>query len=388
VEGFEFGIRTKIVFGKGRFEGSVKQFISSDPTRVLVVVDRHFEWVGRDLAPRSTLYIHDGKEPSFELASDLFRLARGCTRIVGIGGGSVIDLAKVAALAPTNPGELADHITGIRSTNSFENSPVPFMAVPTTAGSGSEVTWVSVLTRAGRKIFINGDSMFPSVAVVDPELTYTLTPEQSAVSGIDAFSHLVECYISTHSNTLTEAFCEKGLALAVNNLVNARNGKEEARDAMCQASLLGGLATRAETVLGHSIGYAITSRKPIAHGIAVGVSLPYVLGYNLPSIKAEKLRTLGRIMLGEAQSEEGFERLLLYRLLKILAELGLPVSLRELTIDHSDLPAMADECVSSYPRLANPKPYDRAAVELILEKMYSGSPFFYQTGVSDNKLRP
>ncbi len=198
--------------------------------------------------------------------------------IVGIGGGSCMDAAKGIAVLATNPGEIGVYMAG----KSLENKPLPNICIPTTSGTGSEVTPYAVFTDREKKSkgAIGFEEIFPRVALVDPELTYTM-PENVIVStGMDVLTHAVEAYLSTESFKMNDMLALHAIEIVRDNLPVARDGDKGAMDAMAYASTLGGIAiAHASTILLHIMAYPLTVYHNIPHGKANAILLPEFLNF-------------------------------------------------------------------------------------------------------------
>lgn len=247
-----------------------------------------------DVGP-STPFIVDG-EPTIETARAgvaAFRDA-GCDLVIGIGGGSVLDTAKaIAALAP-NSGEPLDYLEGLGRGRTLEAPPAPCIAVPTSAGTGSEVTRNAVLGSPAhrRKASLRHPAMLPRVAIVDPELTLTMPPAVTASTGLDALTQLIEPFVSPRATPLTDAFCLDGIARVARALRTAASAQTDdamlaARTDMALASLLGGLAL-ANAGLGVVHGFAapIGGMFPAPHGAVCAAILPHGMTANLRALRA------------------------------------------------------------------------------------------------------
>jgi alcohol dehydrogenase class IV len=174
------------------------------------------------------------------------KAARDCDLVIGLGGGSVLDAGKAIAALVNNPGDVFDYLEVIGKGQPLVNAPLSYIAIPTTAGTGAEVTRNAVLEAPEQsvKISLRSPLMLPRVALVDPELTYNLPPEITASSGLDALTQLIEPFVSTKTNPMTDAICREGMAHAARSLGRAcENGSDkDAREGMSIASLFGGLA--------------------------------------------------------------------------------------------------------------------------------------------------
>jgi alcohol dehydrogenase class IV len=216
--------------------------------------------------------------------------------VIGIGGGSVIDTGKVIAALITNRGELLDYLEVIGRGRPLEQISAPYIAVPTTAGTGAEVTRNSVLESSAHQVKVSMRSplMLPRLAVVDPELTYTMPPNITASTGLDAFTQLLEAFVSRQANPLTDGICREGLRRAAGSLLRAfEDGRDtSAREGMSLASLFGGLAL-ANAKLGavHGIAGPLGGMFKAPHGAICGRLLPFVMEMNLSSLQMRELES-------------------------------------------------------------------------------------------------
>ena len=293
---FEFATAARIVFGAGTFAqlaGIAAQF----GKRPLVVTGKHprFSIAGQLFAV--------AKEPTIDLIREgvaAFRDA-GCDLVIAIGGGSAIDAGKALAAMLTNPGEPLDYLEVVGRGQPVRQPSAPFIAVPTTAGTGSEVTRNAVLAapERGVKASLRSPYMLPRVALVDPELTLDLPPALTASTGLDALTQLIEPYISVRANAMTDLYAVDGLRTAAEALPRAwANGADaEARRGMCWASLLGGLAL-ANAGLGAVHGFAapVGGRFPAPHGAVCAALLAPAMAINVEALRqrAPESRALAR----------------------------------------------------------------------------------------------
>ena len=221
----------------------------------------------------------------------------GATLVIAIGGGSAIDAGKAIAAAAANSGDLLDYLEVIGKGQPLEIAPYPFIAVPTTAGTGSEVTRNAVLgsPEHGVKVSLRSPLMLPRVAIVDPELTVGLPPAITASTGLDALTQLIEPYVSSRANPMTDSFCLDGIRRASASLPRAYQmaATSEARTGMAWASLLGGLAL-ANAGLGVVHGFAapIGGMFDAPHGAVCAALLPAGMRANIDgAARARRRRT-------------------------------------------------------------------------------------------------
>jgi alcohol dehydrogenase class IV len=215
----------------------------------------------------------------------------GCELVIAIGGGSVIDAGKAIAALLTNSGALLDYLEVVGEGRPLASPPAPFIAIPTTAGTGSEVTRNAVLGVPGKgvKVSLRSPLMLPAVALVDPELTYDLPPRLTAATGLDALTQCIEPFVSPLANPLSDAVAREGMRRAAGSLRTAfRDGADRAaRREMALASLCGGLAL-ANSKLGAVHGFAapLGGLFPVPHGTACARLLTPVTAANVAALRA------------------------------------------------------------------------------------------------------
>lgn len=276
-------------------------------------------------------------------------LAAGCDMVVAAGGGSALDAGKAIAGVATNGGSARDYLEG----KEIAAPPLPCVAVPTTAGTGSEVTRNAVITdRAGGfKRSIRHRLLIPAVAVVDPELTFSLPPAVTAATGMDALAQLVEPYVSKRSTPLTDALALYGIALVGRSLAAAvRDGRDAgARADMSLASLVSGMAL-ANAGLGaaHALSHPLGVRFGVPHGCGCAILLPRVMAFNAPAAAEKYARVaeaLGEDVRGLAAADAAARAV--ERVRALSAEIGIPAGLSAFGVREEDLPALAREARGS-----------------------------------------
>lgn len=230
-------------------------------------------------------------EPTFDLVREATRLARDmkAVLVVGIGGGSAIDTAKAVAVLATNPGDPLDYVEVIGAGRALSRPALPWIAVPTTAGTGAEVTRNAVIASPDRrvKVSLRSPLMLARAALVDPELTYGLAPGITASSGLDALAQLIEPFVSNRANPVADALCREGMGWAAGCLRRAFERDEPAaREGMSLASLMGGMAL-ANAGLGAVHGFAapIGGEFDAPHGAVCGRLLPAVIDVNIRALR-------------------------------------------------------------------------------------------------------
>lgn len=294
---FEFATANRIVFGAGALR-EISAIAEARNRRTLVVT-------GRDVARAGKLFtllreagtehvtFSVGGEPELSTVERgaQFGRAETCERVIGFGGGSVLDTAKAIAAMMTNDGELLDYLEIIGHGKPLTRQPVSFIAIPTTAGTGSEVTRNAVLASPEHKVKVSLRSplMLARVAIVDPELTYDLPPALTASTGLDALTQLIEPFVCSRANPMTDGWCVDGIARVARSLrtVVLHNGQDKAaREDMALASLFGGLCL-ANAGLGAVHGFAgpIGGMFSAPHGAICAVLLPHVMAANIRALR-------------------------------------------------------------------------------------------------------
>jgi alcohol dehydrogenase class IV len=288
---FEFATAQRILFGAGT-RSEVAPIVAALGKRALVVTGSHVEradGLAAALAARSVGAVRFAVagEPTLEcIAAGLARgRESGCDCVVGWGGGSAIDAAKaIAGLAP-HPGDLLEYVEVVGRARPLPGPGLPCVAVPTTAGTGSEVTRNAVLGCPEQRVkaSVRSPHLLPRAAVVDPELTRDLPPALTATTGLDALTQLIEPYVSIRANPLVDVLCVEGIRRAARSLRRAfEDGSDAgAREDMALASLFGGLAL-ANSGLGAVHGFAapLGGLFPAAHGAVCAALLPHALAVN------------------------------------------------------------------------------------------------------------
>lgn len=315
---FEFATAGRVLFGPGTLR-EVAPAAASLGQRVMVVTGRtgeraeslvdHLDSLGMAI----TTFPVSG-EPTLDTVRSGVDRAReaGCEVVIGYGGGSVIDAGKAIAAMLTNRGDLLDHLEVIGRGEPLTQAPAPYLAVPTTAGTGAEVTRNAVLASPEHrvKVSLRSPLMLPRLAVVDPELTQSLPPQLTAGTGLDALTQLIEPYVCNGPNPITDALCREGMLNAAGALRRAcRDGADSrAREHMSLASLLGGMVL-ANARLGavHGLAGALGGMFPAPHGMICARLLPPVTAANVQALKTraatsptlERFAEVARILTGQ-----------------------------------------------------------------------------------------
>ncbi len=288
--------------------------------------------------------------------------------IIGLGGGSAMDAAKAIALLATNPGRVEDY----EGREKYSSPPLPVLAIPTTCGTGSEVTWVSVITHTGRKfkMSIKGPELFPLVAVVDPDLLLTLPQKLIASTGLDALTHSIEAFTVRQATPFTDIFAREAFSLIITSIEDAWKDirkNSEARSKIMLGSTLAGIAFCASDVGSvHCLSEALGSLYDIPHGVANSLFLPFVMEFNLPFAKS-RYAQLGWLAGIKAQDEEESSKVLIQRIKDLSQNLGIP-TLRELGIKRECFLEIAKKAFENNSNSSNPREADIEDYVKILER--------------------
>jgi alcohol dehydrogenase class IV len=288
---FEFATAGRILFGPGTARHAAAA-AGSLGARPLVVTGASPERAAPLVAALNYASFPIAGEPTIAAIRAGAEMARaaGCDLVVAVGGGSAIDSGKALAALLTNPGDPLDYLEVVGRGQPLSYPAAPCIAIPTTAGTGSEVTRNAVLASPehGVKASLRSAHMLPRLAIVDSELTLDLPPQITAATGLDALTQLIEPYVSLRANIMTDLFCIEGIRRAAAALPRAwENGhNREAREEMSMASLLGGLAL-ANAGLGavHGFAAAIGGMFPAPHGGICAAVLPHAMAVNIAALR-------------------------------------------------------------------------------------------------------
>jgi len=374
---FSFTGAKKIVFGRGQFASLPEHLRELKITRPLVVLDRNLalggfgERLSGLLEPakvRYTLFDKTEPEPPLELADEGAKLAlKGkCDGVIGIGGGSAMDLAKAVAVLTANKAK-AETFLGL---GKVPGPGLPKIMIPTTAGTGSEVTFTAVFIRKKlkKKEGMNSPYLYPELALLDPELTLSLPPHPTAATGIDALCHAIESYTSINASPMSEVMSLEAIRLISDNLRTAvHDGANiEAREAVLLGSLYAGLGlANAGVTAVHSLSYPLGGKYGVSHGLANTVMLPRVMAFNLPGA-LEKFVDIAEVM-GEVVDDLPLREaayLSVEAVESLIEDCGIYTTLEELEIPQSEFPELAKVAMTVARPLAN-NPCKMTAEEMV-----------------------
>jgi alcohol dehydrogenase class IV len=377
---FELSVPEKIIFGKGSL-ARLGQLVSGFGNRALIVhganSDRARSVEGLLAKSTTTLY-PVRNEPTIEDIANGVEEAktREVTLVIGIGGGSAIDAAKAISGLASNTGDILEYLEVIGRGNPLTRAGLPCVAIPTTAGTGAEVTKNAVIASLEHQVKVSLRSPFllPRIALVDPELTYSLPAKVTIATGLDALTQLIEPLVSSRANPATDGLCREGISRVASSLAAVvQNGKDfAAREAMALASLFGGLAL-ANAGLGAVHGFAgpIGGMFDAPHGLICGILLPFVVDANIhalrlrapDSIALARYDEIGRLLTGspDALATDG-----LAWLTDVSKTLNVP-TLSSLGIPKESIPEIASKAAKASSMKANPIELTPPELEAILE---------------------
>ena len=384
MEKWQFNLPTKIIFGQGAAEEAAVE-AKKFGKKVFMVVDEIIRKVGLLEKVEKPLrdngfeikYFTPEPEPRIETAKLVAEAVREqkYDLVMGIGGGSSMDLAKVASIMATNPGAVTDYI-GI---NLVQKPGIPKILIPTTAGTGAEVTPNAILASSveENKTAIVSPYNFADVAIVDPLMTLTMPPKVTAVTGLDALTHAVEAYMSIRSNPLTDAIAYKAIQLISTYLPVAYADGEniEARSYMSLAALMAGIAIcHAGTCAGHAAAYAFAVKYKIPHGLSCAIALPYIMEYNAP-VQLSKHVSIAEAMnerVSNLNAREAASKAV-RSIVKLMNELDIPYRLKDIGVSKEDLPKLVEGMLKNTRLLKNnPRKVSKEDAVKIFERMWEG----------------
>lgn len=294
--------------------------------------------------------------------------------VVAIGGGSVIDMAKLVALLALQESSPLDCLN---DPVNIRIQPVPLVAVPTTAGSGSEATQFAVLYVERLKRSLDHPWLLPSLAIIDPDFSRSMSARLTAISGWDALSQAVESYWSVHSTRESRVFALAAMQLAVDSLIpSVVNGNEQCRWQMCRAAYFAGVAINiTRTTAPHAVSYAMTSKFGVPHGLAVALTLPLFLQYNYEAAMyavtdprgeaylRKVIEDIAEVFGGNSVADAAAT------MKSLLAQSGLPSSLGELQLDKENVIQEISSQVDASRLQNNPRLVTRTSLAELLHKL-------------------
>ena len=374
----------KILFGFNSLRILGKELTDLKAHRLLIVTDPqicklgYVERIVEQLDDMETqVFSRVKREPTISELEDLASEVRrqGYDAIMGLGGGSVMDSAKIASLSATNPGPIANYV----GVDKVQNKGLPLICAPTTSGTGSEVTRYAVIKYERTKKAVTSDLIIPDVALVDSALTVSMPRKLTAYTGLDALAHAIEAMISSWATPLTDILALGAVRLIFQNLEKAYNNGDdiEARYYMSIAATTAGLAFNdPKVMLAHSIGQTIGPIYNIPHGLSVALPLPHMLDFYMGT-SADKIS-----MISEAaaihdpeKTDEENARAMITELIHFYKRLDVSLSLKEFGIRLDELEKLAEYTVRFQPRSNSPIQFSNENILEVYRKMWKmGDP--------------
>lgn len=363
---FSFTGAKKIVFGSGSFEKLGEYIDELGGKRPMILIDKNLADAGyrgkiaalfEGIGMTYTLYDRVEAEPPLELADEGAKVALKTKSdiVIGIGGGSAMDTAKAISVIAANKGKAKDYL----GLNNIPGPGLPKIMIPTTAGTGSEVTFTSVFIRSDlkKKEGMNSPYLYPEIALLDPVLTLSVPPAVTASTGVDAFCHALESYTSKNASPMSEMFSLEAMELIASSLRTCVHNGDDivAREAMLLGSLYAGLGlANAGVTAVHSLSYPLGGKYGIPHGMANTVLLPAVMQFNLPGA-IEKLAVVSEIM-GEAVEDLSLREaadMAVGAVEELIHDCDINDTLETLGVEREDFPELAEMAMTVARPLAN-----------------------------------
>jgi len=377
----------RVITGKGSVKsisnliddyGSKRVVLFADPIIVELDLTKDMENIFQEKNVDYQVYTDIVPEPSTEVGDNSVEAVRefNADLVVGIGGGSCLDCAKVAATLATNEGSVLDYLN-LNGTKKITDDGVKKVLIPTTAGTGAEVTFNAVFSLGKTKDIISDDKLLASAAIIDPELTYSLPPKVTAGSGIDALCHAIESYTSKGATQLTDVLAIDAVKKIYKNIRTAvwNGDNKEARNEMAMGSLIASLSYFNSGVHAvHAFSYPLGGRYKIPHGESNAVLMPYIFDSIWPAC-VEKMRDLAVAMelptTGKNDREIALE---VVQTLKYLVEdVGLPVSIEEYGVKEANIDDLVSEAMEQTRLLGkSPRKIDEDTVMNIYKAAFLG----------------
>ena len=367
-----FSFPNKIIFGVGTINTLAEQLSAFSPEKVLLVTDKGIRQAGlaneaiqRLDAARIDYAIYDDVHGN-PVEADVFDgveifQKKGCDFVIGMGGGSPLDVAKLICLKATHSLPLAEYEVLNGGLDKISSNLPSMLAIPTAAGTGSEVGRGAVVTikSLGRKALVFSPYLLPKVAIVDPELTVGLSKTLTAATGMDALTHNLESYLSTAYHPICDGIALAGIKLAAQSLRRAvENGSDlEARGAMMMAAMMGAIAFQKELGVNHSLAHPLSTVADLHHGLANAILLPYTMAFNKEAA-TDQLKDIAAAF-GvniHALSPEEAAQAAIDQVTQLCKDISIPSHLREVNVKAEMIPRLAEQAMADQCHLTNPRP--------------------------------
>ena len=389
---YEFQNAAKILSGELAIENIPHELISLGAKKILILTDKTLEKIGTlqiviDAISGKNIEIAGvfseiPTDSSIDVINQIVKMYKdlNCEAILALGGGSVIDTAKGTRMVLAQEKENIMDLAGCELITYGKH--IPFIVIPTTSGTGSEVTLVAVILNKLQNIKMEFISYYlvPDVAVLDPRMTLTLPKKISASTGIDALCHAVEAYTCLQKNPLSDAYATSAIEIIRDNLIDViKNGRDKKlRLAMANASLMAGVAFSNSMVgVVHAIGHSVGAVSRVPHGDAMSILLPHCMRFNKDKLEAEYAKLLlyiaGEEVYVNTPRDKKADKTIecIVELLKELHDIsGLPTKLSEANVKKEDFDAIAKKALNDGAIIVNPKHVDYDDVIKILKQAY------------------
>jgi alcohol dehydrogenase len=382
----DFHMPGNVRFGVDTFYSLPDEIKKLDVSRVVIISDKGLERVGvvdrllelvESAGIESNVFTDIEGEPTFTLVQKSVEFVKksGSELVIGIGGGSALDVAKATA-ALVDKDDVSPYLSG---TKTIECRQVKCILLPTTSGTGSEVTMNAIFGDEEEEVKrgIVSRHLLPDLAIIDPALTRSCPPRVTAASGVDAFTHALESYVAVKATPLTKIYAEKAMKLFSSNITKAvHNGKDmEGRIGMSWVSMLAGVSlANAGVGAVHALAYPLGGKYHIEHGVANALLMPFVFGETGKTCTQEMVEVASYLELGNySKNPHQALKAVVGYLYELLTNLELPTSLAELGIMEEDLPLLAGQA-SQIVRLLSNTPYQLTEKKIlhIYQKAFVG----------------
>ncbi|WP_101842603.1 iron-containing alcohol dehydrogenase [Halobacillus sp. Marseille-P3879] len=353
-------------------------FLLTDPMLKELEVIRPIEEILEKEGTRYTISTNVVPEPPLAIGNEVLHEIRESQPdlVIGVGGGSALDLSKASAVLADHGGTVEDYLN-LTGTRELHSPGIPTVLIPTTAGTGAEVTDIAVFSLDDTKDVITHKYLLANYAIVDPQFTYTLPAKVTAASGVDALTHAIEAFTSVNATPLTDTLALDAMKRIVDNLRSAvwNPRAYEARKEMSLGSLIAGLSFYNAGVAGvHGLAYPLGGLFKIPHGEANAVLLPYVYHRIWPSC-LEKMFTLGEVFSipqeGKSKREVALE--VVEALHELVKDVGLPTTISDYNITQDDIEQLTSNGTKQTRLLArSPMPFDEKSIRSVYQHAFAG----------------
>ncbi len=377
---YTFNVPQDIVFGMGSLKRLPELLEKSGSKKMMIVSGHVLEKIGvvkkiQDMVEaagiETTAFLDIAPNPTVDMVNEATKKYKefGATSIVALGGGSPMDVAKAVGVLARYGGSITDYEGAHLVPGPIE----PIIAIPTTAGTGSEVTAFSVITDTSRnyKLTVFSYELLPKYALLDPEMVMSAPPSLAAACGIDALIHAWEAYTSVFASPFSDAMAEKAMELIGGNIRRfvANRKDEEAACAMMSGSMFAGIAF-AWARLGnvHAMSHPVSAFFNVPHGVANSILLPVIVEYNALADHGRYEKIYNYIREKKDPAQDFNPQMLVDEIKKLIADLGIPGSLSEVGVTEDKIPQMAEDAMKSGNILANPRQSTQKDIEMLYHK--------------------